>query len=154
MKLPLNVVLFDEMFIPHSGLRSSWDTIGAKLHLITVGKCLIGPNLTYNPGFTFEGVTAPLRLLFTTQNYLHLFKPKLGPPIQTAFPCYSKPSKAINIFHRTTHLSTYRTYPANQIHPNNHLNQAPLNPFPSQMVANHLLSHYTFPKSFRAQIQN
>ena len=57
MKLPLIVVLSEEMFIPHSGLQSSWDTIGTKLCLINAGKFLIGPNLTHNPGFTFRGMT-------------------------------------------------------------------------------------------------
>ena len=57
MKLPLIVVLFEEMFIPHNGLESSWDTIGARLYLINVGNFLIGLNLTHNPGFTFGVVT-------------------------------------------------------------------------------------------------
>lgn len=38
MKLPLVVVVFEEIFIPHSGLRSSWDMIGAKLDFINVEK--------------------------------------------------------------------------------------------------------------------
>ena len=63
MKLSLIVVLFEEMFIPHSGLRSNWDTIGAMLYLIKVENFLIGPNLTYNPGFTFGDVTVIVRKL-------------------------------------------------------------------------------------------
>ena len=43
MKLPLIVVIFEEMFIPHSSLRSSWDTIGAKLYMINVEKIFNWP---------------------------------------------------------------------------------------------------------------
>ena len=57
MKLPLTVDVFKEMFIPHSGLQSIWDMIGAMLYLFNVRKILIGPNLTYNPRFTIRGVT-------------------------------------------------------------------------------------------------
>ena len=63
MKLPLIVILFDEIFIPHSGLQFSWDTIGAKLHLISVGKFLIDSDLMHDSGFTFEGMTQVLGLV-------------------------------------------------------------------------------------------
>ena len=42
MKLSL-IVVFEEIFIPHSGLRSSWDMIGAMLDLINVEKIFNWP---------------------------------------------------------------------------------------------------------------
>ena len=44
MKLLLVVVVFEEIFVPHSGLRSSWDTIRAKLDLINEEKILNWPS--------------------------------------------------------------------------------------------------------------
>ena len=43
MKLLQVVVVFEEVFIPHSGLRSSRDMIGAKLDLINVEKIFNWP---------------------------------------------------------------------------------------------------------------
>ena len=57
MKFLLIVVLFEEMFIPHSSLQSSWDMIGTRLYLINVEIFLISPNLTQNSGFAFGSVT-------------------------------------------------------------------------------------------------
>ena len=62
MKLPLLFSIIEEMFVPHSSLRSIWDIIGARLSLFNVGKILIGLNLTHNFGFTIGGVTLILLL--------------------------------------------------------------------------------------------
>lgn len=50
----------NDLITPHIGLRSRWNMIGAKLHLIDVEKNLFDSNFMQNPDFTFRGVTQSL----------------------------------------------------------------------------------------------